>query len=425
MIGTGIFLFVSCVAENFQNITAILLIWGLGAAIAACGALCLAELAAAYPKTGGVYVFLHRAFGPLVAFLYVWSKFLIMRVGSFSIPALFFAELFAEVIGLSDEAGKAYRIPIALGLIALLTAVNIMGVRTGGGVQNLFTGAKIFCLLAIVGVGLSFGAGLLEAKPVTGMTGSPAKTNHWILLLGAALVPVLWTYGGWDESPFVAEEVSNPQRNLPLSILGGLLVVTVLFLLVNAAYMAVLSPSQLANSEGKTAIWAMQRALGPGAAKAVSVVLMISTFGAANGMALTGARIVYAAGQNQPFLHWFARTHPKTKTPVRALIIQAGLASIAIILLKDPMILLNYTGLAYWGFAGLMAAAVIVLRCREPDRRRPFRVWAYPLTPLLFILASMGMALAIIMQSWTNASATICIMAGGLIVFALQSRVVR
>ncbi len=238
------------------------------------------------------------------------------------------------------------------------------------------------------------------------------------------MIPVMWTMGGWDESPFVAEEVRNPERNLPLSILVGLWTVALLFLLVNAAYLAILSPAEIAGSKYVTATVAMQRALGGWAGKVVALVVMICAFGTANGLALTGGRIAYAAGRSQALFRWFGRTNPRTKTPVRSLAVQAVLTSIAIVVLEHPFKLLLFTGLAYWMFAGLMAAAVIVQRIRDPQRPRPFRVWGYPVVPGLFIAAAIGMGISVVAEDIRkdeyNALATIIILAAGAVVYLIQ-----
>jgi len=235
----------------------------------------------------------------------------------------------------------------------------------------------------------------------------------------------MWTFGGWDESPFVAEEVRNPERNLPFSILGGLWTVALLYVMVNAAYLAILSPAEMAGSAGVTASVAMERALGGGARKILSLALMLSTFGAANGYALTGGRIAFATGRDQALFRWFARTHPWTKTPVRSLTLQGALTIAAILAFEDLFQLLLYTSLAYWIFAGLTAAAVIVLRLYDPRRERPFRVWGYPVTPILFAVASLGMATSVVVEDVNkgtyNALVTVGILAAGAGVYAVQA----
>jgi len=419
MIGTGIFFFVSDVAVRLPNAAAILAVWLVGAAVASCGALCLAELAAAYPKTGGIYVFIHQAYGPLVGFLYTWAKFLIMRPGSFGIMAVAFAGFCIDFLQLGQQTPPWLQKTLAVGAVVILTAINVIGVRLGGGVQNVLTAAKIFCLVGIIGVGLAFGLGWLEAHPVDIQ---PAEQPEAIglLLFGAALIPVMWTFGGWDESPFVAEEVHNPERNLPLSILGGLWTVAILFVVVNAAYLLILSPAEMGGSGTETATIAMERALGPPARRILSFALIISTLGAANGWAMTGGRIAYATGRDQALFRWFAHVNPRTRTPVRSLIVQAVLVIAAILILEDPFQLLLYTGLAYWAFAALTAAAVIVMRCRDPLKDRPFKVWGYPATPIVAVAASVSMGIFVTLTDTHNALVTLGILAAGTVAYAVQ-----
>lgn len=428
IIGAGIFIFVSGVAERLPSYAWILTAWTVGAAVASCGALCLAELAAAYPQTGGIYVFLRRAYGPFVAFLYSWAKFLIMRPGSLGIMTVAFAGFFVDFIAPGSEVDVWFKKALAIGAVVVLTAINIVGVRAGATVQTVLTVIKILCLVAIIGVGVAFGIGLLEAHSIT-VEPAQKPEGSLVLLFGSALIAIMWTFGGWDESPFVAEEVCNPERNLPVSILGGLWTAALLFVLVNAAYLAILSPAEMAGSGMDTAPLAMKRALGGGAGRAISLALMISTFGAANGFTLTGGRIAYATGRDQKLFAWFAHTHRRTKTPVRSLVIQAGLTIAAILIFKSLFQLLLYTGLAYWVFSGLSAGAVVVLRYRDPERARPFRVWLYPILPILFVTASVVMTVSVIVEDIRegtfNALATVGILAAGSIVYAVQRVVFR
>ena len=419
MIGTGIFFFVSDVAFRLPSRTAILGAWTAGALIASCGALCLAELAAAYPETGGCYVFLRRGYGQFVGFLYSWAEFLIMRPGSLGIMAVAFAGFFLDFLGRGPDSPAWISKIVAAVVVLVITGINIVGVEAGGRVQNVLTAIKILCLVAIIAIGGAFALSVLPAHPVE-IEPAEHADGPFLLLFGAALIPIMWTIGGWDESPFVAEEVRNPERNLPISILGGLGIVALLFVLVNAAYLAVLSPAEMAGSAGVTASVAMERALGPGVGKVLSLALMVCTFGAANGLALTGGRIAYAAGRGQALFRWFSRTHHRTKTPVRSLVVQGLITIVAILVLEDPFQLLLYTGLAYWLFAGLMAGAVPVLRFRDPARQRPFRVWAYPIVPIFFIAAAIGMATSVVVMDPGNALATVAILAAGAVAYLVQ-----
>lgn len=426
MIGTGIFIFVADVAGllhgqelwGLSSKALILGVWIVGALLASCGALCLAELASTYPETGGVYVFLRRAYGKPIAFLYSWAESLIMWPGSLAIMALGFARFTKSLLG-GTEWAPWVEIVIAMSVVVILSGVNIAGAKAGGRVQNIFTLAKILCLGGIIVVGGAYAAGLFETHPIDIQPAALPEGAIWGLI-GAALVAVMWTYGGWDISPFVAEEVRNPTKNLPRSILGGLWIVALLFVLVNAAYLFILTPAELGNSTGRAATLAMERAMGPGAQKALSLALMISTFGAINGLLMVGGRLTFAAGRDHALFRWFGHTDPELKTPVRGLMLQAVITNLAILIFKNPFVLLLYTGLAYWLFAALMALSVIVLRMRDGKRKRPFRVWLYPVLPIIFIAAAAWMAWSVIQGSPQNAAATGWILGIGILVYILQ-----
>ncbi len=419
MVGTGIFFFVAPVAAQLGSGPAILSAWLVGVLIASCGALCMAELASAYPQTGGIYVFLRRAYGPYASFLYAWTAFLVLRVGTLSIFAIAFATFTSDFLRLDDRSAAAASVPIALIAVLSVSTVNIIGVRQGAGIQNLLTATKLICLLAMVAVGAWFAMGLLPAHE-TQIIAIPTAQGSTLARFALALVPIMWTLGGWDESPFVAEEVHSPQRNLPLSILGGLWIVGALYIATNFAYLGILTPAEVAGSGERTATLAMHRALGPSANAALSFALMVSTLGAANGMTLTGARIAYATGRDHPLFGWLATVNRTTKTPIRALLTQAALVCLVIVAIPEPYLLLLYTGVAYWTFAGLTALALVVLRIREPTKPRPFRAWAYPLPPIVFTLATAGMVVAVSLEGVEYAGATAMIFVAGSLAFLLQ-----
>lgn len=421
MIGTGIYFFVSPVASRVGSTASILAVWASGTLIAAAGAACVSELAATYPRTGGIYVFLQRAYGPLTAYLYSWSKFLIMRVGSLGVATLAFADFTFRALGLEPTGHHITRTATALAALWVVTIVNGVGVRSAAHAQIGLTVVKVLALFALIGLALAFAAGVLGAHtrvPIaTPPPSSPAATGY-----GLALITVMWTLGGWDESPFVAEEVRDPARNLPLSVLGGLISVGVLFVLVNAAYLLVFTPDELAASGTRTATLFVERTLGEGAGCVLAVVLMISTLGSANGLTLTGARIAFAVGRDTPLLCSLAVVSPRAGTPNRALVAQACLASVAICALANPFELLLYTAVAYWGFAALTAFAVIILRRKDPHAARPFKVACYPALPLLFTAAAAAMAIAVGIERPRTAAINLMLIAAGALTFRTRSR---
>jgi amino acid transporter len=419
MIGTGIFFFVSPVAANAGSPAGIVVAWIAGIAIASCGALCVAELATVYPATGGVYVFLREAFGELAGFLYVWANFFILRIGNLAIATLAFATFACDALGVSPETAASLQRPVAIAALALVTVVNLVGVRTGATVQVTLTALKLLALAGLVALGVAFAQGLLPPYPIEV---APLVDQTPAFGLALALVPIMWTLGGWDESPFVAEEVRDPERNLPRSVLAGLWSVGILYVLVNLAYLAILTPMELAGSGTRTATLAMERALGPAARALLSCALMVSTLGAANGQTLTGARIGYAAGRDHPTIGWLAQLGARSGAPARALLAQAGLTLTTLVVLDDPMSLLLYTAVAYWLFGGLTAAALIVVRPRLGDRRPGFRVPLHPVAPVVFVVASGAMAVTAAVESPRGALVTAAIAAAGLAGFWLDRR---
>ena len=426
MIGTGIFFFVSPVAEQLGSRTAILAAWFVGGLIAATGALCISELASRYPRAGGTYAIFTEVYGPTVAFTYAWAAFAVMRVGNLAIFALAFSSFAAEACGLRASPASQGNVFVAMSAIIGVTAVNAVGVRFGSAVQIALTFLKIAALIAVLMVGATFLAGILPVHDISGFPNlefERANTSVFLAFV-TALIPVLWTLGGWDEPAFVAEEVKRPEHTLPLAIVGGLALVTLLYLLVNAAYLGVLTPDEVAASGNATATLFVRRALGGEATRLLSFVLAISTIGAANGMVMTGARIPFAIARNESALGWFGELHPRAGTPVRALAVQALLVIAAIVLMADPFVLLLYTGLAYWSFSALMAAAVIVARRRD-RRRRPmgepaFRLPFYPWVPLVFIVASLAMCVAIVFEAPWHAATSAAIVGLGYVLFLVQ-----
>ena len=400
IIGTGIFFYVSDVANLLRKPPIILSAWAIGGIVALFGSLCLSELAATYPRTGGTYIYLKKAFGPFIAFEYAWAKFFIMRVGSFSIQTLAFAQFAAELFSVDVHIIQK---PVAISALAFIVGINIMGVKWGSYTQNVLTTIKILSLLFLIFIGAAVSIGLLNngnPEPAVSITEPSGKPVY--VLYGLALIAIMWTYGGWDESPIVAEEIIRPERNIPLSLIGGLIICVILYVTTNASYMAVLGPDEFIASGGRTATLFLEKTIGVWAKSILSIILMISTFGAANGFILTSARIIYATGHDNKIFSWFAKTHKTTKTPVRGLLIQFIMGSTAIMIMDNPFKLVIFTGLAYWLFSALVPVALVILRYKDPERPRPFRALLYPATPVLFFVASLIIMSAVIQNDITK-----------------------
>jgi amino acid transporter len=381
-IGSGIFRVPSVVAGDVGSVGAIALLWILGGLVALVGALTIAELAVMFPRSGGIYVFLREAYGPLPAFLFGWTELLVIRPSALGAIAMLFAEYVEEFVPMS---GGAVRL-VAMAAILLLAAANIRSVEWGAMVQNLSTVAKVAAL-----VGLALLAFLL-GDPSTGAFAEPPtfEPRSWGGF-GVALIAVLWAYDGWADLTFMGGEVRDPSRTLPRALLGGTLAIIAIYLVVNAAYLFVLSVGDMANRP-LVAADAARRIFGePGAAIVAAMVLM-SAFGALNGATMTGPRIFFAMADDGLFFRPIARVHPTYQTPWAAIALAAGLG-VAYVSVRTFEQLADSFILGIWPFYALAVGAVFILRRTRPEHPRPYRTIGYPWVPLVFLVASLAMLL--------------------------------
>ena len=376
MIGGGIFLVPNLVARSLPSMPAILAVWVLAGAISFIGALACAELGAALPATGGQYVFLREAYGPPAAFLCGWSLFTVARSAQVAWLAVVFSIYISYWLPLAPLVAKL----LSLAVLALFTLVNYRGVRLGAIVQNSFTLAKVVGILVIISAAL-----LLAPKTsnyaAAGMQGvSPGS-------FGVALIACLLGYDGWVQLSFVAGEIRNPQRNVVKALTLGTLAVTAIYLLANLAYMRVLTVSQIAASEHVGAD-ATAPVLGAGGATVVSALIVLSIVGTLNGCFLTIPRVYFAQAADGLFFRKFADIHPKYGTPGFAILAQ-GVWAAVLVLTGSYESLADYALFGIWAFYGLMIAAVVVLRRTQPGLHRPYRMFGYPLTPVVFLAVTL------------------------------------
>ncbi|MBI3317789.1 MAG: protein-L-isoaspartate(D-aspartate) O-methyltransferase [Candidatus Omnitrophica bacterium] len=379
VIGVGIFRSAASVARYLTTPGSVMLVWVLGGIISFCGALCYAELGAAYPKTGGDYVYLTRAYGPAVGFLFGWTKIFTERVGTIAILGFVFAEYMSYLI---EATPLAVRLAASFAIL-LLTGANIVGVHVGKGVQNFLTLLKVLSLGGIIAVGF-FGRGGDSPSLIQSAASWQSDLGMW-RSLGVALVFVLWTYGGWTESSYVAEEIRDPHRTLPWSILWGLALVTGLYLLVNWVYLLYIPLDQMPQKQ-LVAAEVMKIALGPLGGKVTALMVALSAFGALNGYILTSGRIALALGRDHALFAKLSHVHPVFATPARALAFNA-LAALLLVWTGTFDQIVTYSTVAISIFFAMAAFGVMILRARDPQTPRPYRVWGYPLTPLIFLLA--------------------------------------
>ncbi|HEX2201816.1 MAG TPA: amino acid permease [Longimicrobium sp.] len=395
-IGSGIFRVMGGeggVAARVGTVGAIGLIWIVGAVVALMGALAIAELAAMYPRSGGIYVFLREAYGPLPAFLFGWTELLVIRPSALGAIAVIFAEYANRILGYGTGNVRW----VAAAAIALLAFANLRSVRWGATVQNLSTVAKVAGIagLAVLAFLLGDGSGGALAGPIEM---SPLSWAGF----GLALVSVMWAYDGWADLTFIAGEVKDPGRTMPRAIIGGVLAVVVIYMVVNLAYLFVLTVPEM-RASGLVASDAAQKIFGAVGASVVAAVVMVSTFGATNGSMMTGPRIFYAMAEDGNFFRPIAAVHPRWKTPYAAILLAAALG-IGYVLLRDFQQLADAFVLGIWPFYALAVGAVYILRRRRPDAERPYRTWGYPVVPAVFLVASVAMLLN---SAINNASATL------------------
>jgi basic amino acid/polyamine antiporter, APA family len=380
MIGSGIFLVPSGIAAMVPSLGMVLLVWVVGAAVSLAAALVLSELGAMFPAAGGLYVYLREAYGPVIAFLYGWASIVAIDSGATAAVSAAFGIYLGQLVHLSGAQIKLWGIAV----IAVLTVVNCLGVKFGKRVQNVFAASKI--------VGIAGMALLLFGKAnVTQMKVAlwPESAHTTIGGFGIAVVAALWAYYGWHEVSYNAAEFRNPQRDLPKSLILGTLIVTAAYLLANIAYYAVLSPLQVAQSP-RVAASALAWIFGSSAAAVLAVLILISTFGAANGMILTGPRIPFVMGQDGVFFHAAGRVNRKTHTPIIAIIIQGVWASV-LCSIGSFQQLITYAVFTICIFFALAGAAVIKLRSTRPDVPRPFSTPIYPMLPLVMVTANLAL----------------------------------
>lgn len=383
IIGSGIFLVPSLVAREVGTAALSLGVWVVCGLLAACGALCFAELSSAIPETGGEYAFLRRSYPTrLVGFLYGWSMFFVIQTASIAAVAAAFAAYAGYFLGGLMPYGAWTQRLVAVGAIMFLASMNCIGVRVGGQIQNLFTFLKLAGLAALIGTGLLFGHGdLNHFAPVL-----PSETRELgtVAAFGTAMIAGLFAYNGWSFSTFVAGETRNPRRNTPLSILLGIGIVLVVYLLANFVYCYVLPFDQLQASE-LVAADTMEAIIGPSGAALISLTIVLSTFGTLNVQLLTTSRVYFATSRDNLFFRWFDRVHPRFRTPVFAIMVQAMWAS-GYALSGTYRQIITYMQFPQQLFAVLAVAGVMILRRTAPDLHRPYRAWGYPVTPLLFLL---------------------------------------
>ncbi len=393
MIGSGIFATPPEVVAWLDSPGEMLSVWVLGGLLALCGALAYAEMATIFPMTGGVYVFIRHTYGRLPAFIYGWSALLITYPASIAAIAVIFAVYFAQLF----PALEPIRPYVAAALILFAAGVNILGVRLGTGVQKSFTAAKVLALLTLVFFAVFSGVGRLEYFteyiPRTTSLDSGFSAAAWAFALAA----VMWTYEGWSEAPTLSGEVRNPGNDMPRALIGGTLLVMVIYLLMNASYIYVLSIPVIAASDSVASDMALMT-FGAFGSLFVSLLVVVSTAGSVNGAVISGSRVFFAMARDGLFFERVGRVQPRFQTPANSLIVLAIVSATYCLLGTFQQIIRYFVFHAMIWFM-LVTLGVIILRRRLPDVARPFKVPWYPLPPILFLLVAGGLAYQLLVNN--------------------------
>ncbi len=383
VVGIGIFRLPPLVAQNAGSAWEFLLFWIAGGIVSILGALCYAELAAAHPDAGGEYHFLHRAFGPSLGFLFSWGRMTVIQTGSIALAAFILGDYASLLLDLGP-----YSSPIYAGItVCLLTMLNIWGTHPSKRTQNVLTGT-IIVLLMVVAV-LSFLKDSTTA-PLFAPGNPPSSSGS----AGMAMIFVLLTYGGWNEAAYLSAELKNVRQNMVRVLVLGLSLITLLYVLINIAYLDVLGFETLRNAETVGADLT-EYLVGSGGAIFMAVIVIITASSTANATIITGARTNYALGRDFQFIGFLGQWSKRNNTPINALLIQGAIALLLVIFgafTKESITtMVDYTAPVFWFFLMLTGMALFIFRYRYPDGSRPFKVPLYPVIPVLFVATTVFM----------------------------------
>jgi amino acid transporter len=411
VVGAGIFKAPAVVAASLGDEVTVMLSWLLGGVVSILGALCYAELAAAFPHAGGEYHFLQRAYGKTVGFVFAWSRMLILQTGSIALLAFVAADYVAQIVPVGNHGAW-----VAGVAVLLLTALNLAGLRSSTTLQNLLTFATVTGLVLVIVTGL-----FAPAAPVNTAPATPAREGAF----GLAMVFVLLTYGGWNEAAYVSAELRNVQRSMGKVLLTSLGVITGMYLLINLVYLKVLGLVPMAQSEAITADL-VRYSLGHDGARVISLLIVVAVLASINVTIFTGARTNYALARDFPPFAFLGYWSNRTNAPTRALLLQGAIALLLVAAGSASRsgfeAMVSYVSPVFWLFFLLTTLALMVLRYRDPARVRPFRVPGYPATPLLFAATCAYMLYASLAYSGWGALFGVALAMSGLPLALLRSR---
>ena len=413
IIGSSIFVQPSLVTAQVPSIGGVLMVWAAAGALTLIGSLVIAELSSAYPRTGGVYVFLKEAYSPALGFLWGWAMFWTMHSGIVAIIAMIFARYVGAFVVLGDAGVRVVAVAAVLGL----SAVNYLGVRQGSVVQVLLTAIKVAALLLIVAAAVNVawqGGGAMRTESGSLLFDLPSPQAFAL-----ALIAGLFAFGGWHMVSYAAEETVNPTRTIPRALVIGTLSVTALYIAVNAAYLFVL-PLQTVASSTRVAADFADAAVGGSGSQIMSALVVLSTLGAMNGVILAGPRVYLAMAGDGLLFRWVGAVHEKYRTPHRAIALQAVWSSVLVVTGTYRAL---FTRVVYteWIFFGMLAVALFVLR-RRAAYAPPYRAWGYPFLPALFAVATAAIVLNQVIHEPIGSALGLGFVLAGLPVYYIWAR---
>jgi len=401
VIGSGIFMTTGFIAEYLPSPGLILFVWLVGGFITLCGALTFAELGAMFPKSGGQYVYIREAYGSWAGFFYGWGFFWFIMCGGIAALAVAFAEFVGYFIPFLSTQSYLFQINIwgfsyslsagqlvAASSILILSGVNYFGIRSGVVVQNIFTFLRLASVAGIIIFGLFLGrkSGLMDFNQV--FQGSSGLSLDAFKLFGLALIAVFWTYDGWYAVNCTAEEIKRPERNIPIGLILGTLSVTLIYCLVNLVYVMAL-PVEKMKGVARIGELASTHLFGSSVTVVISAAIMVSIFGCLSATIIYGPRVYFAMAEDGSFFQNMTYIHPRYRVPTKALTGQA-IWSVFLCLSGTYQALFEFVVFALVIFFALTGVAVIVLRYKQPERKRPYRAWGYPVLPLFFVLINVA-----------------------------------